>query len=424
MQKKHRNVRVLHRFLAVVLSAFIVFSPSFIMSVGMPSAASSASWSAEIDRIKNERNEAKNELAQISADLSAAEDDLENLERLRDLQLQEIELLKADLDSLNELLQSYSDAIAVKTEEINVLEQSLRAQFDLFCDRLVFMHENGGEGYLDFLFNSGNFFDFLSRDEIMNDIFEFDTNLINSLTINYDNLIVMKDEFVLLEKEALETIAELEAQELVLEAKYAVYEQQVADYEEALAQIQKDYQSAKDYEEQLYADLQYAQNQYEYEKLKEQQAASGNGNKNPGSWGAQYTGKFFMCPIPAGTYIKSQPFGYGHGGVDLATFNGWNADVPISAVYDGVVVASQDHYSWGQMVKISHGDIPGIGTDVYTLYAHMRSGTRTVKVGDRVTKGQVLGLVGSTGISTGPHLHFELYIGGSSTSCRCNPEAY
>ena len=422
MQKKHRNMRMIRRFLAVVLSAFIVFSPSFILSVGMTGSASSASWSAEIDRIKNERNEAKNELAQISSELAAAEGNLEDMERLRDLQLQEIELLQADIDSLNDLLQSYSDAIIVKNNEITTLEESLSAQFDLFCERLVFMHENGGEGYLDFLFNSGNFFDFLSRDEIMNDIFEFDTNLINSLTINYDNLIVMKDEFVLLEQEARNTIAELEEQELVLEAKYAVYEQQVADYEKALEQIQMDYQSAKEYEEKLYEALQHAQTEYEREKLKEQQSAAAN--KNPGVWGATYTGKFFMCPIPEGTYIKTQPFGYGHGGVDLATFNGWNADVPIYAVYDGVVVASQDHYSWGQMVKISHGDIPGIGNVVYTLYAHMRNGTRTVQVGDRVTKGQTLGLVGSTGISTGPHVHFELYIGGSSTSCRCNPEAY
>lgn len=424
MQFKHRNNRILRRFFAAVFCVLLVFSPAFVTSVGVPTLASSASWSAEIDRINSERNEAKSELNAISAELNEAASDLENMKALRDLQLKEIELLKVDMENLELLLQAYSDAIAAKSEEITVLETSMKANFNVFCQRLVFMHENGGEGYLDFLFNSGNFFDFISRDEIMNDFFEYDTNLINSLTISYDNLVVMKDELQLLEKQAIATLAELEEQQVVLEAKYAVYEEQVKDYEEALSKVREEYNAAKKYEEQLYEALKNAQNQYEYEKRQEQLAAGGGGNKNPGSWGSQYTGKFFMCPLPSGTYIKSQPFGYGHGGVDLATFNGWNVMVPIYAVADGTVVASQNHYSWGQMVKVSHGDISGIGNDVYTLYAHMKNNTRTVRVGDTVKKGDILGYVGSTGISTGPHLHFELYIGGPSTSCRCNPEAY
>ena len=107
--------------------------------------------------------------------------------------------------------------------------------------------------------------------------------------------------------------------------------------------------------------------------------------------------------IPGVTY-KGQP----HTGLDYACPTG----TPILASADGVVIAAQWHDSYGYYVKIQHNDT------FATLYGHCSS--IAVSVGQTVSQGQTIGYVGSTGNSTGPHLHFEVRINGATT----NPHAY
>ena len=123
----------------------------------------------------------------------------------------------------------------------------------------------------------------------------------------------------------------------------------------------------------------------------------------------------FTWPLPGYTYINSQ---YGmrvhpitgenklHNGTDIS-----GSDVngkPIVAAYDGTVILAEYYYGYGNCVQISHG------TGVVTYYAHMSA--FAVKVGDVVKAGQTVGYVGSTGNSTGPHLHFTLYVGGTTVN--------
>lgn len=413
------------RFVLVFLSVALVWCPVFLMPGASPVAAAGSSyWNSQIDSIKNKQKDHDKIMDSISDRLNAASGDKSDLEALRAIQEEEIAAIETQIDLLNELMMTYSMQMEEKNGEIATLEETMQKNFEIFCQRLVFMHESGSEGYLDFLFNSDSFSDFLSRGEIMNDFLQYDKELIDSLTRDHENVQTIQDEVKLLLAEAEKTHAEYEEQTLVLQAKIEVYNQKISDYDTALAAIRKEYEEAKEREKLLNQDLEYAQQQYETAFNKEQAATSGgSGNKNPGQWGSRYTGRRFACPLPEGTYIKSQPYGYGHHGVDLATYWSYGNTVPIRAAESGVVVESYYHYSWGEMIKISHGDLD-VGEDVYTLYAHMASGTRRFKKGDYVSKGDILGYVGSTGNSTGNHLHFELYIGGSSTSCRCNPEAY
>lgn len=122
-------------------------------------------------------------------------------------------------------------------------------------------------------------------------------------------------------------------------------------------------------------------------------------------------------------YISiTTPFSSNHHGIDL----GWNrnqggSSVPVYAADDGTVTSIKDHdkskVSWGNYVKIKHSD----GT--YTLYAHLKEGVK-VKVGQKLKQGDQIGNMGNTGFSKGNHLHYEVYVGGSSTSCRKNPLDY
>lgn len=129
-----------------------------------------------------------------------------------------------------------------------------------------------------------------------------------------------------------------------------------------------------------------------------------------------------MKKFPLKYIALTQLFTASHKGIDL----GWNSkqggkNVPVYAADDGVVYSTKDNdkskKSWGNFVKIKHND----GT--YTLYAHLRDGIK-VKKGQKVKQGDQVGNMGNTGKSGANHLHYEVYVGGASTSNRKNPLDY
>ncbi|MBN9240210.1 MAG: M23 family metallopeptidase [Leifsonia sp.] len=111
---------------------------------------------------------------------------------------------------------------------------------------------------------------------------------------------------------------------------------------------------------------------------------------------------------PANTTAVNDGFGYRdggefHGGIDIMAAGGST----IMAASPGTVVTVAEDSGWGAYVKVDHGG------GIYTLYAHMISGSQSVSVGQYVNAGDALGLVGQTGYASVPHLHFEVYAGGS-----------
>ena len=129
-----------------------------------------------------------------------------------------------------------------------------------------------------------------------------------------------------------------------------------------------------------------------------------------------------MKKFPLKYIALTQLFTSKHRGIDMA----WNSkqggkNVPVYAADDGVVYSTKDNdkskKSWGNYVKIKHND----GT--YTLYAHLKDGIK-VKTGQNVKQGDQIGNMGNTGDSKGNHLHYEVYVGGASTSNRKNPLDY
>lgn len=129
-----------------------------------------------------------------------------------------------------------------------------------------------------------------------------------------------------------------------------------------------------------------------------------------------------MKKFPLRYIALTQLFTSKHRGIDMA----WNSkqggkNVPVYAADDGVVYSTKDNdksgKSWGNFVKIKHND----GT--YTLYAHLKDGIK-VKTGQNVKQGDQIGNMGNTGDSKGNHLHYEVYVGGASTSNRKNPLEY
>ena len=213
------------------------------------------------------------------------------------------------------------------------------------------------------------------------------------------------------EKTALEVKkAELAGAEAALQARRDEADAMLAE----LAANKEAYQEemkALEEEEALLSDEIARKEQEYYESLRNQNSGSnGGGTSQPPA-----TESGFIFPLASSGYVMiTDPYGMRyhpktgkysmHNGVDFAAY----INTPIYASKSGTVTTSDHHYIWGNYVVINHGD----GSS--TLYAHME--TRAANVGDYVTQGQTIGYVGTTGWSTGYHLHFTIYMNGSTVN--------
>ena len=206
-----------------------------------------------------------------------------------------------------------------------------------------------------------------------------------------------------------------------IESQSSVYAQKMDELEDDSATIASQIaQAEKDYQAQLEAQRKAEEAKKAQEEASKGQSSSSNsGSTNTPSGGGSASSSGFLWPLSGYTRVSS-PFGYRncpfhgqelHGGCDVPAPSG----TPIMATKSGVVVVSTYGSSYGNYVVIAHSD------GSRSLYAHQSQ--RAVSVGQTVSQGQVIGYVGTTGSSTGNHLHFEIWLNSSSSS-RVNPVAY
>ena len=269
---------------------------------------------------------------------------------------------------------------------------------ELFETRIRVMYENGDTTYLEVLLSSEDFSDMLTNMEIVSQIMDYDKRIVE-------------------EYKALK--AQIETQKAALESDRKDKQDYADDLEQAYEEIEAQKKEYKALKAKVDSDL--ALKKAEAERMLREQdeindeiaalsrqetAASGGGG------GKVYSGSL-VWPCPSYSRISSQ-YGYRthpisgtrklHKGLDIAASSG----NPVIAAASGTVVKSYFSSSYGNYVVISHGG------GLMTAYAHMTR--RLVSAGQTVAAGQQVGTVGSTGNSTGPHLHFEVYVGGSTTN--------
>ena len=265
------------------------------------------------------------------------------------------------------------------------------AQYELFCERVRAMEEQGKVDYWSVLFRATSFSDLLGRLDIVNEIMEYDQRVIDDL----------KD-----------LQAEVSAQKATLEDQKAESETVKADLVSKKSELDTQRAAANALMQELQADS--AEAKAEMDAIEKEEAAIraeadrlsrlyAQQNQNPATQGG------YIWPVDS-RYItstvggRSSPGGVGstnHKGTDIGRV-GYTS--PIYAAKAGTVIISTYSSSYGNYVVLSHG------SGNTTLYAHMSS--RKVSVGQKVAQGDVIGITGSTGHSTGPHLHFEVTEGG------------
>ncbi|HHX11058.1 MAG TPA: peptidoglycan DD-metalloendopeptidase family protein [Firmicutes bacterium] len=342
---------------------------------------------AELEQMQKQIEETRK---QIEAKRRSENSVLKELEQIE----LELELAQRELDYLMARMQYLSDRIAETEAEIAEVEKKTEQKKDLFCDRLVCMYKAGRISYLEVLLDSKSVSEFMARLYYLREIAQDDARLIEEFKVLRQELAEKK---ALLEQDVQAlTVAKAEQ-----EQRRAAVASRSADRERYLAQLQQDRQKLEEVLDQC-----ERQSRALEQVIKELQAQGHQREKKEGL--------SMIRPVDSG-WVSSE---YGnrwhpllqdyrwHGGIDIAV----NSGTPIKAAEDGTVIVSTSDSGYGYYVVIDHGG------GISTLYAHCSK--LLVSVGDVVTRGQTVALAGSTGVSTGPHLHFEVRVNGATDDPR------
>ena len=382
-------------------------------------AANKTELQAEKNDITNSISEAKDELEELEEEKSEALSTVKNLT----VQVSDYEQEVSDLETKISLLEKQ---IQETREEIEKDEKEYEKNQKALNERLVAMYENGETTYLDYFLTSSSLTDFISNYYLVSELANYDTQLLEEIEKEKKKL---EEEKARLEsdKENLDSAKKTKEAKMnslkTLKAQKEKYIESLSDEEKQMQakieELQEDKALIEKKLREIAAAEEAARKKAEEERKKQEALKNKNQASSSSSSTSSTTTNYSSSTPSLSGYIfpvqglskanirnKNFPSYSGHTGVDVnINVTGKN----VVAVKSGVVVESTalknsngSYRSYGEYIMISHGD----GT--ITLYAHMLAGSRKVKKGDTVSQGQVIGTVGSTGNSTGNHLHFEV----------------
>lgn len=359
-------------------------------------AVTSSDYKQKANETQIQVDNAKQELEQVEGQINSA--------------LQEIEDINNSIDNIEEEVNSLSKELNNLNESIEEKEKDLDEKQKLLDERLSAAYMNSNNTYLEALF-SGGIINFISNYDMIKQIAEYDTNLMNEVKNTKQELENerTKTENIKVQKEAKS--AELKKLKSNKEAKVSSLTDEQKQIQSQLEEYDNQMKILERKEKEL-----AAKEAKEAEEAKRKNNSSSNGSTSNGgsntSEGSTSTGSF-QWPVPSSHTITSN-YGYRihpisgtkkfHAGIDIGAAGGTN----IVAGDSGTVMLASFGYNggYGNYIIINHGN------GVTTRYAHCSN--LYVSTGETVTKGQVIAAVGSTGASTGNHLHFEVRINGES----------
>lgn len=397
---KKRLVKVLALWLALTIFAGYAYS-----SKAAPITSES------IQEKEEQIEQAQEERDRLQASLTDAKEVKQSLEaQKKDLNTYITELdkeLTAIINNIEELETKISEKeteIEETQAELELARETEAEQYANMVERIRYIYEHGEESYLEILFSGTSFSDMLNRVEYLEQISTYDQKMLEQYILNRQ-MIELLEQQLLTDKALLEeTKAGKESEQAALEELIAAKEQTIKEYEADIANKEQAiaaYEADIREENELIAALEAAIAEEKRQLLAQNQKL------------LTYDGGQFKFPLAYYTRL-SDDYGWRmhptlhvqkfHNGIDLAAPTGTD----IYAAYDGKVVAAAYSSSMGNYVMIDHGD------ELYTIYMH--ASKLYVSAGDIVVKGETIAAVGSTGRSTGPHLHFGVRLNGQYVS--------
>ncbi|MBQ1678990.1 MAG: peptidoglycan DD-metalloendopeptidase family protein [Oscillospiraceae bacterium] len=434
---KYRRVivSVIAGALALLMIGGLVFSAF---------AESSRTIKARIDQLKQQEASIAAQQKQLQQEIDANESSIRDLVGAKNQLDQQIKLTQDSIDTKTEMIQEYNLLIAEKQNELSDALEQRDALNQRYRTRIRSMQENGNLTYWSILFKAGSFSDLLDRIDTINEIARADSNMLDKLISSAQEIETARQDLAAEKLEMEEAKESLATQQQELEKQRGEADSLMAELmadHDALAEAEEKYDKEK---ETLLAQIAEQESKYKdavaaeekarreaeaaerarkaaAEAAARQQAASGGGN----SGGSSHTGGSSGGSSSGGSASVSRygfswpctaraitcPFGprihpitgvySNHSGMDIGASYG----SPIYACASGTVTTTTFGTAYGYHVVINHGN------GFSTLYAHMIR--YTVQPGQYVTRGEVIGYVGSTGWSTAPHLHLTMYYNGS-----------
>ena len=395
--------RILMAVLACVMVVLLLL-PILTMAMPAARAVTEDELRQQIEALKGSASDVESKKEELQSQLEEIQGQKDKAMQEKQLRDQELAYIDQQIANTESMIAYYDQLIEQETANLAEAQAKEEAQYDLFCQRVRAMEEGGTVSYWAILFNASSFSDMLDKMVFVQDVMDYDNAVIEQLKADRQ---AVADALTALESSRTEqanqkTLLDQQRADQAVKVEEAAQvlknlESDVAEYERLLEE-----QAA----EEARVNDEIAQREAELEELIRQnqiQFTVSNG---------------WLYPLPTSCMTLTSAFGYrihpitgrphSHTGTDIAAPYG----TPIKAVKSGVVTISEYGSSYGNYVVISHGD----GTT--SLYAHMSS--RAASAGDVVSQGDVIGYVGSTGNSTGNHLHLEIRVNGS----RVDPEQY
>ena len=426
-----KNRKRLVSILAGIMAAIMLLSLILSLLPTRASAASSSEIRKQINQLKEEKEEIKEKIKEVQAEYEENEDEIADIIARKNVIDQELNLLLAEVDIITEQISAFNILIADKQDELDSAEARYNELNQENKMRVRTMEEEGQLSYWEVLFKANSFSDLLDRLNMVEEIAASDNRRLKELSEAADavevaqaDLETEKAELEVTKQEMDDTQAELDAkrqeaddiiQELLtkaddLEALEEEFEQMEADFLAEIAQKELEYDEAKQREWEAYMATYVPPTTAPPAGSTNNSTPSNSGSSSSGSSSSGNTG------TGSGTWLRpcnytsiTSPFGYRtaptsgastyHQGVDLDTGTGW----PVWATRAGIAYTAYGSAA-GNYITIDHQD------GFRSIYMHLNG--FAVSNGTIVSAGQTIGYTGSTGVSTGDHLHFGISLNG------------
>ncbi|NMW85928.1 peptidoglycan DD-metalloendopeptidase family protein [Peptoniphilus sp. AGMB00490] len=403
-----------------------ILAMCLIATMAMPTgtiAKSSKSLTIERDKKKQEQIQLNNKMKEQKSNISNTQtekksvtSEIENLD-------QKIQVTSSKISALEKEISDLNKDIKENQAKLEEAQANLAENTDILRLRLREMYKRGNINYVEVILNSKDIEELLRNNEIISSIAKADRELIEFIQEQIDTIKDTEERLkidrakVSANKEAVEN--ERQSYQVAVDAKneyMKVLESNLDLYKAEFEEAQSNWESLDLEILRLQKEIAIQKKAEEAAKERAKRASEARVHSDISVSSAPRNGQSYTWPVP-GHYSISSPYGYRvhpilgytkfHSGIDIPAPSG----TPIVAAKSGTVIMAKAMSGYGNVVMIDHGE-------TVTVYAHCSA--INVSVGDAVNAGDVVSFVGTTGLSTGPHLHFEVRVNGATV----NPLGY
>jgi murein DD-endopeptidase MepM/ murein hydrolase activator NlpD len=390
MMKKNKN-RIISSIIIIFIILNVYYSVLADENITNENKLNENSTENRTLTLQEQQNQVKENLNNANIQLQYVENELtSSLIQVQKLQ-DRIDQYQAKLDEVNEKYQKLQNQVEEHQKKLDTVQESYNRKNEALKQRLVAFYKSGSINFLDVLMDSNNIIDFVSRYYLIKKMTEYDAKSMEEIEKQKQEIEKVTNELKESKANMKLTKADAEQQTVVLTNTKTILENQISSLTESEQSLKSQIDIYKKQQEELENLIQYAIRSSTYE--------------------LRYSGGIMVWPTLTTSYITSQ---YGsrlhpiqgiiknHAGIDI----GGSTGNPVYAAADGVIIYSQYNTGgYGNLVMIDHGT-NSEGVKIVTLYGHGNKLLRNV--GESVKQGELIMEMGSTGNSTGPHVHFEV----------------